>query len=198
LIGSNVTVTPATNTTYTVTGSNGVCSSTTTIAITVNPNPTITAIVSPTNICAGSSATLSSSGATSYTWNPGALTGGTVTVTPTSTTLYTVTASNAFGCTATRTVNLIVTPIPTVNPVASPASICIGGSSTLTATGATTYTWNPGALTGSNVVVTPVANTTYTVIGSNGSCSNTKTVTVNVNPLQSLPTNVVSVEPPYN
>ena len=186
LIGSNVTVTPATNTTYTVTGSNGVCSSTTTIAITVNPNPTITAIVSPTNICAGSSATLSSSGATSYTWNPGALTGGTVTVTPTSTTLYTVTASNAFGCTATRTVNLIVTPVPTVNPVASPANICIGGSSTLTATGATTYTWNPGALTGSNVVVTPVANTTYTVVGSNGSCSDTKTVTVNVNPLPTL------------
>jgi gliding motility-associated-like protein len=186
LIGSNITVSPATNTTYTVTGSNGVCSSTSTIVITVNPNPTITAVVSPTNICAGSSATLSSSGATSYTWNPGALTGGTVTVTPTSTTLYTVTASNGFGCSSSNTVNLIVTPIPTINPIASPAIICIGNSSTLTATGATTYSWNPGALTGSNVVVSPTINTTYTVIGSNGICSDTKTITVNVNPLPIL------------
>jgi gliding motility-associated-like protein len=186
LTGSNVVVTPGSNTTYTVTGSSGACSSTATIAITVNPNPTITAVVSPTTICAGSSATLSSSGATSYTWNPGALIGGTVTVTPATTILYTVTGTNGFGCTATKTVNLIVTPIPTVNATASPTAICIGASSTLTATGATTYSWMPGSLTGSNVSITPTITTTYTVTGSNGTCSNTKTVTVIVNPLPTL------------
>ncbi len=186
LTGSNVVVTPASNTTYTVIGSSGACTSSATILITVNPNPTVTAAVSPTNICAGSSATLSSIGATSYTWNPGALPGGTVTVTPAATTLYTVTGTNAFGCTATNTVNLIVTPIPTVNAIASPTAICAGGSSSLIANGATSYTWNPGALTGSIVNVSPATTTNYTVTGSNGSCSNTKTVTVVVNPLPTL------------
>ncbi len=186
LTGSNVVVSPASNTTYTVTGSNGACTSTATILITVNPNPTVTASASPTNICAGSSATLSSSGATSYTWNPGALPGGTVSVTPVSTTLYTVTGANGFGCTATNTVNLIVTPVPTINTIASPTAICAGGSTSLIANGATNYTWSPGALTGSNVVVSPLITTTYTVICSNGTCSNTKTITVVVNPIPSL------------
>ncbi|MBA2614120.1 MAG: hypothetical protein H0U95_19315, partial [Bacteroidetes bacterium] len=192
LVGTTVSVSPAINTTYTVTGSNGICSSTSTLAIIVNPNPTITAVVSPTNICAGSTATLSSSGATSYTWNPGALIGGTITVTPATTTIYTVTASNGFGCTATKTVNLIVTPNPTITASASPVSICVGASSTLTATGATTYTWNPGAIVGGTITVTPIATTNYTVTGANGICSNTQTVTVNVNP---LPTLTVSATP---
>lgn len=43
---------------------------------------------------------------------------------------------------------------------------CTGESFTLTATGASTYTWNPGALTGSNVVVSPGSATIYTVTGS--------------------------------
>ncbi|MBL7895859.1 MAG: T9SS type A sorting domain-containing protein [Bacteroidia bacterium] len=43
---------------------------------------------------------------------------------------------------------------------------CTGESFTLTATGANTYTWNPGAMTGSNVVVSPSSATVYTVTGS--------------------------------
>lgn len=192
LTGSNAVVTPSGNTTYTVIGSSGACTSSATILITVNPNPTVTAAVSPTNICAGSSATLSSTGAISYTWTPGALSGGTVTVTPAANTLYTVTGANAFGCAAINTVNLIVTPIPTVNAIASPTAICAGGSSSLIANGATSYTWNPGALTGSIVNVSPATTTNYTVTGSNGTCSNTKTVTVVVN---SLPTLTVIASP---
>ncbi len=187
LVGANVVVNPTVTTTYTVIGTSAAgCSNTKTITLIVNPIPTITAVASPTNICAGSSATLTSTGATSYTWNPGALIGGTVTVNPAATTLYTVTGSNAFGCTTTKTVNLLVTPIPTVNATASPTAICAGGSTTLTASGATSYTWNPGALIGTTVSVSPATNTTYTVTGSNGTCSNTKTVSVIVNPLPTL------------
>ena len=47
------------------------------------------------------------SGASTYTWNPGALSGTTVAVTPTSTTVYTVVGTTTLGCTATNTVNLI-------------------------------------------------------------------------------------------
>lgn len=181
--GSNVVVTPATSTNYTLTGANGSCTNVQTVSITVNPIPILTAIASPTNICAGSSATLSSTGATSYTWNPGSITGGTIMVTPATSTIYTITGSSAFGCLSTRTVNLIVTPNPTVNSVASPTAVCLGNSSTLTATGATNYTWNPGALTGSIVAVVPLINTTYTVTGANGICTNSQTVSVVVNPI---------------
>lgn len=62
---------------------------------------------------------------------------------------------------------------------ASSSNICSGQTISLTATGATNYTWSPGALTGSVVTVSPLANTVYTVIGnSSGFCSNTKTISI--------------------
>ncbi|MBA3647919.1 MAG: T9SS type A sorting domain-containing protein [Chitinophagales bacterium] len=72
----------------------------------------------------------------------------------------------------------------TVTP--SSASICSGKSVTLTATGATTYTWAPSTglnvTTGSTVKAKPKSTTTYTVTGDGGACSTTVTVTVNTTP----------------
>lgn len=186
LTGSNVVVTPTVTTNYTLTGATGACSTTGTITLIVNPSPTVTASANPTNICAGSSSTLTANGAVTYTWNPGNLNGTPVTVTPTATTIYTVTGSTALGCPGSTTVNLMVSPIPTIMPVANPTAICIGNSSTLTATGATSYSWNPGALTGSNVVVSPTVTTTYTINGNLGICSSTQTLNLVVNPLPTI------------
>ncbi len=182
-----VVVTPASNTTYTLTGANGSCVSTKTVALVVNANPTVTAARNPTVVCSGNSSTLTATGAISYTWNPGPLAGGTVVVTPASTTNYTVIGSNAAGCTATAAAQVSVNITPTVTPAASPTQICVGQSSTLTVTGATTYTWNPGNLNGASVVVTPIATTVYTVSGTNGNCvSTTKTIQVLVNPIPTV------------
>ncbi|MBK7665882.1 MAG: hypothetical protein IPJ32_00210 [Sphingobacteriaceae bacterium] len=71
-------------------------------------------------------------------------------------------------------------------PISASASqtICAGTTVTLAATGATSYTWYPGAITGSSIVVTPGSTTTYTVKGMGGcACSpslvsTTTTVTV--------------------
>lgn len=186
LTGGTVAVTPTITTIYTVTGSNGTCSNTRTVSLTVNPTPTITATVSSPSICSGSSATLTSTGASTYTWMPGSLSGGTVIVSPTITTTYTVTGSTASGCTNTRTVTLVVTPGPTLVATASPTSICSGSSSTLTASGATTYTWMPGSITTATTVVTPTTTTIYTVTGNNGTCSGTMAVTVSVTPLPTV------------
>jgi len=183
LTGGTITVNPASNTIYTVTGSNGNCTSTATIAIVVNANPTITASSSPTLICSGSSSTLSANGALTYTWNPGALTGQTINVTPATTTNYTVSGTSASGCVASAVTSVSVNITPTLIPIATPTAICIGGSSTLSVSGATSYTWNPGNLTGSNITVSPIINTTYTVLGSSANCFDTKTVTLIVNPL---------------
>lgn len=77
-------------------------------------------------------------------------------------------------------VRVIAAPLLTVSPN---VSICPGSSTTLSASGASTYTWNPGGLTGSSVTVSPVTNTTYTVTGTNASgCTTTKTVSVTMLP----------------
>jgi PKD repeat protein len=171
-----IAVTPTANTTYTVTGFNGLCSNTKTITISVTSSPTVTA--TSATICSGNSATLTASGATTYTWNPGNLGGASVVLSPSTTTIYTVTGSNG-GCNGTTTATVTVNATPTVNVNASSFAICSGATTTLTASGATTYNWNTGA-TSAVIAVTPTANTTYTVTGFNGLCSDTKTITISV------------------
>ncbi len=74
--------------------------------------------------------------ANNYVWNPGALSGQTVSVSPSSTITYTVTASNSTTtCSSTAITN--VTVLTPAAPVATGASIVLGGSVTLTATGCT-------------------------------------------------------------
>ena len=69
-----------------------------------------------------------------------------------------------------------------VTASASPATICSGSSSTLTASGASTYSWSHSLGSGSSKTVTPSSTTTYSVTGtSTANCTNTATVTVTVN-----------------
>ncbi|MDO9001135.1 MAG: GEVED domain-containing protein [Bacteroidota bacterium] len=75
---------------------------------------------------------------------------------------------------------------PTVILTASQPSICSGNSVNLTATGATSYTWNTTATTNS-ISVTPSVTTSYTVIGENTpGCSDTQTVTITVDPTPTI------------
>ncbi|MDP1802490.1 MAG: T9SS type A sorting domain-containing protein [Bacteroidota bacterium] len=72
---------------------------------------------------------------------------------------------------------------------ASSVNICSGNCVTLTATGANSYTWMPGGVTGPSVAVCPSVTTTYTVSGLSGSCVSclvTSTVVVNVTPSATL------------
>ncbi len=185
------TVSPTTTTTYSVSGDAGGCPSSNTAAVTITvfPFPTITAVANPTAICAGGTATLTATGtSTGYVWNPGGLTGGTVTVNPTSTTVYSVTGTTAAGCTSSVAISVPVNPLPTFIVSASPATICAGSSAVLTASGtATSYSWLPGGLTGANVSVTPSVTTLYTVTGYNASgCNTQSTVLVTVLPVPNI------------
>jgi len=175
----NTTTSYASPGTYSVTllVTNGVGSSSLTKTISVVAIPNV--VVTSSNICSGNSANLTATGATSYTWNPGALTGANQTLSPATTQVYTVIGSNG-TCTNSSTGTINVTTTPTV--AVSNATICAGTPTLITASGATNYTFNPGALTGASQNLNPANTTTYTVTGANGSCTNAKNFTLTVNP----------------
>lgn len=190
--GASVNATPGTSAIYTVNGTdvNG-CVNTATASVLVNSLPNVT--VNSGTICAGTSMTLSANGASTYTWGPaGGLSGtsgNSVTASPASTTVYTLSGTDANTCTSTATSTVAVAPNPTVT--AGNASICLGQqTATLTANGATSYTWAPGtglsSTTGGTVSANPNATTTYTITGAVGTCTAAGTCTVLVNQLPNI------------
>lgn len=186
LSGSNVTVCPTSSTSYTVTvtDANGCTANDDVTVSTSSANVTASPDV---NICTGSSTILFASGSngSTFAWTPsGSLTGANTanpTATPASTTTYTVTATNSIGCTATDSVMVTITPAPPLT-VSNDTSMCTGGSASLTASGATSYNWQPGGSTTSTIIVTPGSTTTYTVTGNNNNCISTDSITVTINP----------------
>lgn len=165
LNSASITVSPASTTNYTVqvTDANG-CSATDNAIVNVNPLPTANAGANQA-ICTGAAATLSGSGGLTYSWSPGSATSASITVNPTSTTNYTLTVTDANGCQDTAQVRVTVNPLPVVS--AGPdQTICNGSIVSFTASGASTYQWNPIGSTSQTVLVTPSTNSTYIVIGT--------------------------------
>ena len=169
------------NVSLTVTSSNG-CSNTIVIPVTVNALPIANA-GSDKYICKGSGTTLTASGGSSYNWTPGGFNTASIVVSPNTMTTYTVTVTDIYGCQSTDNAIVNVNPLPTAN--AGPdKSICAGGTTTLTASGGLTYSWNPGGATSASITVQPTSTTNYTVTvtDANG-CQATDTTIVNVNSL---------------
>lgn len=177
---SSISVSPTATTAYTVVGAAGTCAGLGTGTVTVNAVPVLALNATPANICTGQTASLSASGAVTYTWSNG-FNGSAQNVSPSTSTTYSVFGTAAGGCINplpfTITVNVTATPTISVNS----ASICAGNAATLTAMGATSYTWNSGETT-SSIQPLPGTSTTYTVSGSNGGCATTATANVFVSP----------------
>lgn len=188
---TSITQSPASTTVYTVTGTSSGCSNIRTATITVAPAPTVA--VNAATICAGSSATLTATGATTYTWSTGPISTSVV-VTPTATTVYSVTGANG-TCLNSRTTTVTVNALPVVNAAASGTTLCSGQSTTLTGTGATSYTWYPGTITGNPIAVSPTSNTTYSCIGTgtNGCTNSSSAVNVVVNALPTVTSNSAGI-----
>ena len=145
-------------------------------------------------ICVGDTTALSATGAITYAWDNGAGLGSPVDVTPSSTTTYTVTGTDGNACENTAQVTVTVNNLPII-AAGGTATICVGDSTSLTASGASTYLWDNGAGAGSPVIVSPTVTTTFTVTGTDGNgCENTGQVTVTVNPLPVVDS--VSYTPP--
>lgn len=185
-ISNGVAFSPTVTTTYTVNGTDGSgCTGSTAISVTVNPLPVVSASASPSStICAGSSLTLSGSGANTYTWTSGVANG--VAFVPASSASYTVTGTSVNGCTNTAVRSITVSALPSVTASASPSvAICAGSPVTLTGSGATTYSWTGGVMNG--IAFTPTSSASYTVTGTSANgCSSTAVKSVTVNALPAL------------
>lgn len=184
---ANPTATPTTTTTYTVTATNAIgCTAVDSVVVTVTAAPPLT-VSNDTAMCAGGTAVLNVSGASSYTWQPTNQTTSSISVSPVSTTTYVVTG-NTNNCVSTDSIVVTIAPPPAV--YAGPDfDICSGTQATLNvSTTGSSYNWQPttgiiGSNTVQNIVIQPTVNTSYTVtvVGSNG-CISTDTIAIAVNP----------------
>jgi gliding motility-associated-like protein len=102
---------------------------------------------------------------------------------------YTGYVLDFFGCKSTQKVEVKVTyPTPTVSIGSFTNTICSGLSTTLVASGANTYTLEPGSITGSTLIVSPLTTTQYSLYGtsSNGCASGNvakELINVNITPI---------------
>lgn len=160
---------------YTFTPTAGQCATTTTLTITLIPNIVISISALQNPICAGDSTTLTAGGATSYLWSNGLGTANPVTVTPASTTIYTVTGT-LNGCTDTASIILTVNPVlPTVN-LGYDTTLCQGTTLTLDATTSNAiYLWQDNS---SNSTFIVAQQGTYWVEVNNSCGITSDTITI--------------------
>lgn len=118
---SSVQVTPSATTTYTLNITDGAGCTAGPLLFTITVASPVGVTISGTSpICAGGGTTLTANvtggyGIMNLVWTPGNLSGTQVTVTPATTTTYTLTATDQCGQTATQTFNVAVTQLPVVD-----------------------------------------------------------------------------------
>ena len=204
---ANITVSPSATTSYTVTGTNSYgCTGTASVTVTVNYNkPTVTTssvsnITATTAKCGGEvtadgGATITARGVCwSTSQNPtvsgshttngsgtGSFTSSITGLTPNTKYYVRAYATNSAG-TSYGAQKTFTTSCNTVNvSIAGTTTINYGDNTTLTASGANSYSWSTGS-NSANITVSPTATTTYTVTGTNQyGCTGTASVTVTVN-----------------
>ncbi len=184
---ASLVVTPAITTTYAVTGTWTVnaCTGSASQIVTVNPNPTLS-ISGNSFICSGQSAVLTATGADTYLWSNNSA-NPVISISPGTTSTYSVTGTNTLGnCTGTAVTTVSVYPNPTL-AILGNTLLCTGQSTSLTATGADTYSWSHGPISQS-LVLTPLTNTLFSLIGTNtlGACTSSTSISLSVTPTPTL------------
>lgn len=183
-VQNGVAFTPTSTQTYIVTGTNANgCIDTAQVVVTVNQLPVVSGGPN-TTVCAGDSATLNGSGASTYAWNNGITNG--VTFIPNSTMTYTVTGTDANGCQDTAQVTLTVSPLPSVS-AGEDSTVCdYNFPIVISAQGnpSLSYSWSNGITAQQTTITT---GGTYTVTATNPSgCSSSDAIVITADPCAGL------------
>jgi hypothetical protein len=169
------------------------CSADVGIDVDIVDNPNQNLLVDNTEICIGDQIDLTASAYpnTTYEWTPNVLSGSSGTYTPSSTSdnSFTVTATDANGCTSTSSVTITVNDLPTIVASLSSNEICLGESIDISATaGLTSYVWNPSVVSSSNGTYTPtLGETSFNVVGTDANgCVSSDNVALVINEIPNL------------
>lgn len=187
VVGSSNTVTPTApiSQIYYVVGNTGVCNSYTNVSVTGLALPSVVLSSNPPTLCVGSTATITASGANSYSWVGNQSITNLLIVAPTTSSVYTVVGTGPNNCTVSASINLPVVPLPTISISASGFSVCAGSSVTLTGSGANTYSWN--GVAGGTIMPVPVNSSfIYSVSGSSSGCVDSQTISLTALPIPSI------------
>lgn len=189
-LGSGATVHPTAAGTYTVTGTSiAGCTNTATATVTMNTRPTVTLVADVETVCAPSTITLTADGADTYSWTGVTGNNNTATVSATGTNTVTVTGTNTTtNCSNTATITVVVYPLPIVTLTPSATAVCYPNTITLTAGGATSYSWSGATAENNTATISGIGNYSVTVTGTDDNgCSNTASQSVAVNAVPDAP-----------
>jgi gliding motility-associated-like protein len=161
---------------YTVSTSNLCGSSSTTVDVVVTSVPTVSVASSSSSICAsGQTATLTLSGSSgTYTWSNG---GSTSTNTINTPGVYTATVTTPSCGSATTSIAVGTSPLPTVTISVPSTTVCSGSSLTFTANSSSgNYLWSNGVTTNTVTVNSPTISVTSTNVCGSAQASQTLNV----------------------
>ena len=151
------------------------------MSIDVNQSPTIS-ISGNNTMCENSQDVLTASGASSYTWSTGVNTSSTV-ITPSVSTVYTVTGASSIGCISVSEFTVNTLPTPTLQVNVSTVAVCPNQTVAASAVGnGNLFFWSDGFM-GMNHNVKALSTTVFTVTNTfTNSCYTQVTFTLNVKP----------------
>jgi gliding motility-associated-like protein len=155
--------------TFWLKASNGPCSTSDTVVVSVNPYPTFN-FGNDTTLCQGQSVVLNGGTASSYLWSSGS---NASSIIVSSSGTFWLKASNG-SCSATDTITISILPIAALN-FGNDTTLCTGQSITLNGGLASSYLWSNGSTASSIIVSSPGS---FWLQLDNGRCSGADTLSV--------------------
>ena len=179
----SIAASQAGNYTVEVTNNDGCDTISTSVEVIIDVPVAVATAQGPTNFCLGENVIISANNGSGYLWNTGETTQN---ITASSAGTYSVTVTNATGCTevSNEIVVTTMTAVANITPL-GPTIFCPGGEVTLEANPGLSYTWSNGETTQS-ITVNEGGAYTVIVLNNNGCDANSSPVQVTISPLPQI------------